>query len=55
MSYNEQASDEGAEALARALERGAMPKVKEIFANGSMSEAGKAAVVKARPGVEVSI
>jgi len=54
MSRNEQASDEGAEALARALERGAMPKLEEIFARG-MSEAGKAAVVKARSGVEVKI
>ena len=51
---NEQASDEGAEALARALERGAMPKLKELGARG-MSEAGKAAIVKARPGVEVNI
>ena len=55
MSYNEQASDEGAEALARALERGAMPKLKQIFATKGMSEAGKAAVVKARSGVEVDI
>ena len=59
MSYNKQASDEGAEALARALERGAMPKLKKIFAYGisgsKMSEAGKAAVVKARPGVEVDL
>ena len=59
MINNEQASDEGAEALARALERGAMPKLKEIFAGGisgsKMSEAGKAVVVKARPGVEVKI
>ena len=52
MGRNKQASDEGAEALARALERGAMPKLKEIWARG-MSEAGKAAIVKARPGVEV--
>ena len=50
---NKQASDEGLEALARALERGAMPKLKKIIAIGGMSEAGKAAVVKARPGVEV--
>ena len=49
---NEQASDEGAEALARALERGAMPKLKEIEAY-RMSKAGKAAIVKARPGVKV--
>ncbi len=55
MMNNKQASDEGAEALARALERGAMPKLKEIFAKGGMSEAGKAAVVKARSGVEVKI
>ena len=59
MMNNKQASDEGAEALARALERGAMPKLKKIFASGisdsKMSEAGKAAVVKARPGVEVDI
>ena len=53
MNDNKQASDEGAEALARSLERGAMPKLKEIGARG-MSEAGKAAIVKARPGVEVS-
>ena len=55
MMYNKQASDEGAEALARALERGAMPKLKKIIAIGGMSEAGKAAVVKARSGVEVDI
>ena len=56
MGSTEQASDEGAEALARALERGAMPKLKKIFAaGGGMSEAGKAAVVKARSGVEVRI
>ena len=55
IGYNKQASDEGAEALARALERGAMAKLKEIFAQGGMSEAGKAAVVKARSGVEVDL
>ena len=54
MSRNKQASDEGAEALARALERGAMPKLYLIKAKG-MSEAGKAAIVKARPGVEVDL
>ena len=32
MINNKQASDEGAEALARALERGAMPKLKKIIA-----------------------
>ena len=52
MRSNEQASDEGAEALARALERGAMPKLKQIYAGGTVSEAGKAAIEKARPGVE---
>ena len=53
---NEQPSDEGAEALARALERGAMPALKTIFASGgTCSAAGKAAIEKARPGVEVKI
>ena len=52
MHDNKQASDEGAEGLARALERGAMPKLEAITARG-MSEAGKAAIVKARPGVYV--
>ena len=41
--------------LARALERGAMPKLNYINAIGGMSEAGKAAVVKARSGVEVRL
>ena len=50
---NEQASDEGAEALARALERGAMPKLKYVWADGTFSEAGKAAIEKARAGVTV--
>ena len=40
------------EKMLRAAERGAMPKLKEIRAKG-MSEAGKAAIVKARPGVKV--
>ena len=53
---NEQPSDEGAEALARALERGAMPVVKRINAHGgTCSAAGKAAIEKARPGGEVQI
>ena len=54
---NEQPSDEGAEALARALERGAMPAVKTIDARGgTCSAAGKAAIEKARPGeVEVKL
>ena len=53
---NEQPSDEGAEALARALERGAMPAVKRIDAEyGTCSAAGKAAIEKARPGVVVYI
>ena len=54
MDDNEQASDEGREALARALERGAMPKLKTIAAGG-MSEAGVAAIKKARPGVRVRL
>ena len=55
ISHNKQASDEGAEALARALERGAMPKLNYIYGTDGMSEAGKAAVVKARSGVKVKI
>ena len=59
ISDNEQASDEGAEALARALERGAMPKLKRVSArgeadgSGTFSKAGTAAIKKARPGVKV--
>ena len=53
---NKQPSDEGAEALARALERGAMPAVKTMNARwGTCSAAGKAAIEKARPGVAVEI
>ena len=56
ISNNEQPSDEGAEALARALERGAMPAVKTIIATrGTCSAAGKAAIEKARPGVDVDL
>ena len=53
MNNNKEAfSDEGAEALARALERGAMPKLKTVWARGC-SAAGSAAIKKARPGVQV--
>ena len=54
MMNNKQASDEGAEALARALERGAMPKLEKVVADyGAFSAAGKAAIKKARADVSV--
>lgn len=56
MEGNKQASDEGAEAFARALERGAMPKLEMVIArDGGCSEVGKATINKARPSITVHI